>query len=119
MLSLLGENHRLPLFHMAKSFIWLNETKKRIKEFKIGYMINPNLDINKSFRKQVGKYIKTTFGAITQSFIRSTLLKNKTRMLALLTFFKTRAEKISYRVLSFVIYTIIKNYVCIGYLAFQ
>ena len=24
MLSLLGENHRLPLFHMDKSFIWLN-----------------------------------------------------------------------------------------------
>ena len=27
MLSLLGGNHCLPLFHMAKRFIWLNETK--------------------------------------------------------------------------------------------
>ena len=27
MLSLLGANHRLPLFHMAKHFFWLNETK--------------------------------------------------------------------------------------------
>ena len=27
MLSLLGVNHRLPLFHMDKPFIWLNEAK--------------------------------------------------------------------------------------------
>ena len=77
-------------------------------------MINPNFNINKVFRKQVEKCMKTKFCDIIQPFIRATLLKNKTRMLALLTFFKTRAEKISYRVLSFVIYTIIKNYVCIG-----
>ena len=28
MLSLMGGNHLLPLFHMAKLFIWVNETKK-------------------------------------------------------------------------------------------
>ena len=50
-LSLLGENHRLPLFHMAKLFIWVDETKQRINEFTIGYMINPNLNINKTFRE--------------------------------------------------------------------
>ena len=77
-LSLLGGNHVLPLFHMYKRFIWFNETKKRINEFKIGYMINPNLNINKSFREQVGNFMKTTFGAIIQPFIRATLLKNKT-----------------------------------------
>ena len=27
MLSLLGGNHRLPLFHMDQRFIWMNETK--------------------------------------------------------------------------------------------
>ena len=46
MLSLLGENHRLPLFHMAKHFIWLDETKKRINEFTIGYMINLGLNVD-------------------------------------------------------------------------
>ena len=30
MLPLLGTNHRLPLLHMAKHFIWLNETKKHM-----------------------------------------------------------------------------------------
>ena len=50
MLSLLGENHRLPLFHMAKPFIWINETKQHINEFKIVYIINPGLNANKAFR---------------------------------------------------------------------
>ena len=53
MLSLFGANHRLPLFHMAKHHIWLNETKKRINKFTIGYMINPGLNVNKAFREQV------------------------------------------------------------------
>ena len=31
--SLLGTNHRLPLSHMAKSYIWLEEKNQRINEF--------------------------------------------------------------------------------------
>ena len=62
MLLLLGGNHCLPLFHMAKRFIWLIEAKTRINDFKIGYMINPGLNANKSFREQVGKCMKTKFG---------------------------------------------------------
>ena len=48
MLSFLGENHFLPLFHMAKHFIWLNK-KKCMNEFTIGYIINPGLNFNKDF----------------------------------------------------------------------
>ena len=53
MLSFLVANHRLPLFHMAKRFIWINETKQLINEFTIGYMVNPGLNVNKDFREQV------------------------------------------------------------------
>ena len=49
-LSFLGAYHRLPLFHMDKRFIWPNETKKLINEVKIGYIINPRLNVNKTFR---------------------------------------------------------------------
>ena len=49
-LPLLGVNHVLPLLHRAKSFIWIEETKERINEFGIGYMINPNVYVNKDFR---------------------------------------------------------------------
>ena len=119
MLSLFGANHRLPLFHMAKHFIWLNETKKRINEFTIGYMINPGLNINKAFREKVGKCMYTSFGEITQPFIKPTLLKNNTSVLFLIIFYEKRAynPKKAFRVLSCDIYTIIKNYVCIDYLA--
>ena len=61
----------------------------------------------------------TTFGAITQPFIKIHIVKNKTRLLASILFYETRAKNIAYRVLSCVIYTIIKNYVCIDYLACQ
>ena len=57
MLSLLGENHRLLLFHMDKRFIWNNETKKLTNEFTIGYMINPGLNVNKTFREKVKMYV--------------------------------------------------------------
>ena len=73
MLSLLGANHHLPLFCMAKFFIWINETKKSINEFTIGYMINTGLNVNKTFREQVKKVIYTTFGEITQPLIKATL----------------------------------------------
>ena len=69
----MGANHGLPLFHMAKGFIWINETKQRINEFKTGYIINQNLSIKKAFIKQVYTCMKNTFGAITQPHIRSTL----------------------------------------------
>ena len=82
-------------------------------------MINTGLNINKAFRFQVKKIMNTTFGARTQPFIKATLLKKKTRVLALIMFYDTRAENIAYRVFSCVIYSIIKNYVCIDYLAHQ
>ena len=47
MLSLLGENNSLPLFHMAKRFIWIEETKERINKFLIVNMINTKLNIKK------------------------------------------------------------------------
>ena len=77
MLSLLGANNRLPLFHMAKSSIWIEEKKQRINRFSIGYIINPNFNINKAFREQVDKFMNTKFGSITKPRIRSTLSKIK------------------------------------------
>ena len=61
----------------------------------------------------------TTFGAITQPFVKATLLKNNTRVLSLVMFYDTIADKIAYIVLSCVIYTIIKKYFCIDYLSCQ
>ena len=75
MQSLLWTNHRLPLSHMDKSYICLEETKERINEFSIGYMINPTLNINKAFKEQVTKCMKTSFGAMNQPHISKILSK--------------------------------------------
>ena len=111
---LLGTNHLLPLFHMSKLFIWIEETKESINEFSLGYMINPRLNINKSFIEQVIKRMNTIFGEITQPYIITTLEKINTRVLELLFFYETRQNpKKCFRVLSCVLYTIISHYVCI------
>ena len=73
---LLGTNHRLPLSHMDERYIWLKETLERINEFSIGYMINPTLSIDKSFKEQVTEFMKTTSGAMTQPHISKILYKN-------------------------------------------
>ena len=82
MLSLLGANHRLPIFHMAKHFIWIEERKEHINEFSIGYTINLKLNVNKPLIEQVYKCMNNTFGSITQPYIRSKLA-NKKKVLAL------------------------------------
>ena len=60
---------------MDKGSIWLEETKERINEFSIGYIIHPTLNINKGFREKVTKCMKTTFCAITQPHISKILAK--------------------------------------------
>ena len=63
--------------------------------------------------------MNTKSGLITQYHIRATLAKKKTGVLALLIFYKIRKNTKKYfKVLSFVIYTIIKHYACIDYLDF-
>ena len=84
--SLLGTNHRLPLSHMAQSYIWLEETNQLINELSIGYMMNPNLSINKYFKEKVKVCLKTTFSTSTLSHISKLLLKTDTRVLALVMF---------------------------------
>ena len=87
---------------MAKSFIWLEENKEHINEISIGYTINPNLNINISFRKQVNKSMNTIFGEITQPNIITTMEKNNTRAIELSLFCETIADnpKKAFRVLS-------------------
>ena len=75
--------------------------------------------MNKAFREQVFKCMNT-FGPITQPYIGTTLEKNTSRLLALITFYETinNPEK-AFKVLSCVIYIIMSNCVCIDYIACQ
>ena len=63
--------------------------------------------------------MNTTFGEITQPFIKVILAKNITNVLALIMFYDKIKFKKACRVLRYVILNVIKNYVCIGYIACQ
>ena len=73
-------------------------------------MINTGFNVNKAFRDQVEKCMYTTLCKITQPFIKATLSKNNTIVLALIMFYETIEDnpRKYFRVLSCVIYTIIK-----------
>ena len=88
--SLFGTNHRLPLSHMATSYIWLEETNQLINEFSIGYMMNPNFSIDISFKERVKICMKTTFGTMTRQHISKLLSKTNTILLELVMFYDTR-----------------------------
>ena len=75
MQSLLGINRHMPLLHIAKSYIWLEETNQRINELSIEYMMNPNLHKKKYFKEQVKGCFKNTFGPSTNIHIGKILLK--------------------------------------------
>ena len=49
-------------------------------------MVYPGLRVNKAFRDQVEKCMHTTFGELTQTFIKATLSKNNTSLLELIMF---------------------------------
>ena len=66
---LLWTNCHRPLLNMSKSYIWIEETNQHINEFSIGYMMNPNLNTNNAFRKQVKVCFKYTFGPSTNIHI--------------------------------------------------
>ena len=118
MQSMLGANCRMPLLHMSKSYIWIEEKNQRINELSIGYMMNPTLNRNRAFKYQVKVCLKQTFGPDTNSHISKTLQKPNTRVLSLVIFYesgKTIIRKLS-RVFICVIYTITDKCVCIDYL---
>ena len=72
---MVGADCHMPLLHMSKSYIWLEETNQRINEFSIGYMMNPILYKNRDFKDQVKVCFKHTFGPDTTSHINKILQK--------------------------------------------
>ena len=84
-------------------------------------MMNPNLYRNKSFKEKVKACFRNTFGPDTNSHINTILTKKNTRVFALVIFYEhvNINSKKMFKVLSCVIYKIMKKYVCIDYLGTQ
>ena len=71
--SILVTNCHMPLLHMSKSYILMEETNQRINEFSFGYMLIPTLYTNKVFKEQVKVCFKNTFVKDNNSHINSIL----------------------------------------------
>ena len=84
--SVLGANCRIPLIHMSNRKNWIEEKNQRINEFSFAYMLNPTLNKNKYFNEQLKACLINTFGAYTNKHINKTLMKQDTRVLALVVF---------------------------------
>ena len=69
---MLVANCRMPLLHMSKIYIWIEEKNQRINQFSFGYMLNPTLYTNKVFREQVKACLNNIFGADTNKHINKT-----------------------------------------------
>ena len=76
MQSMLGTNFCMPLSHMSKNYIWLEETNQHINEDSILYMMNPTLNRNKVFIDQLKVCLKNTLGPDTNYHISKTIAKN-------------------------------------------
>ena len=120
-MPIVGLNHRLPMLHFSKRMFHGYTTDETINQFSIGCIINPSLKFNNAFRTQVENFLSVTFSAITIKTIKKNLMKNNTRVMALIIIYENNGEipKRLYRVLICVIYSFIDNYVCIDHLSCQ
>ena len=107
--SVLGANCHIPSIHMSNRKIWIEETNQCINEFYFAYMLNPILNKNKAFKDQVKACLNNKFGADNNKHINKTLMKQDTKVLALVVFYELGNfnPRKMFRVLSCVIYTII------------
>ena len=106
---------------MSKILVYLYTTYKRINKSVIDYMINPTLHVNKVFRGQVEKFLRATFHPNTMEIIINIMRNKDTCVIALIIFYesKTKNPIKVYRLLSYVLYYSIDNYVCTDYLCCQ
>ena len=105
----------------AKKMVHFYYTDETINQFAIGYMINPSFNFNKVSREQVEKYLSSTFHDRTMETIRDCMRSKNTCVMALIMFYENNGvkQKIMYRLLRCILYTIIDTYVFIDYLSCQ
>ena len=118
MKSVLGVNCRIPLIHMSKRNIYIEETNECMNDFSFAYMCNSNLYRHKVFKDQVKICLNNTFGADTNKQINVIFLRPNTRVIALIVNYEhgSYSTRKLFKVLSCVVYTIIDKYVGIDYL---
>ena len=106
---------------MSKRMVHIYSTYEQMNQFGIGYIINPSLKINRVFREQVENFLRATFHENKMEIIRDAMKKKDICVIALVMFYETNRTKPKkvFRLLSCVLYYLIKNHICIDYLSCQ
>ena len=89
--------------------------KKLIYQFQVGYMLNPELNINKAFKEKVEINMANSFSGTTMTPVRKVSKKGNNRVLSLLMLYEYIKNKI-FKVLSSIVFYIMENYVCVDYM---
>ena len=58
-------NSCIPILHPTKRIVHIYTAGKTPNQFAIGYMINPSLNFNNTFRTQIGKFLGDHFSITT------------------------------------------------------
>ena len=88
------------------------------QQFQVGLMSNPGLNMNKAFKEQVGSNTELTFDLKTMIPTRKLLREEKSHVISLLIFYKTR-KIMMYKVLGSLVHCTIENYFYLYYLCLQ
>ena len=79
---MVGFNHCISILNLSKIVVHIYTTGKNIHLFSIGYMINPSLKFNKTFRTQVETFLSYYFSIWKMKTIENCLIKNNTYVMA-------------------------------------
>ena len=90
---MLGANHGQFLLHMSRILVYTYTTEKLISQFAIGYMVNPTIHVNKVFREQVEKFLRSTFHQNIMEGIKSVTIKNYIYIISLIMFYNTKNKQ--------------------------
>ena len=83
-MTIVEVNHRPHILHISKRMLHCYTTGKTINPFSIGYMINPSLKFNNTFRTHVEKFLSVPFPIMTMKTIKNGLMKKNTCVMALI-----------------------------------
>ena len=91
-MPIVGVNNYLTILHLSKIMVHIYTTGKTINHFAIGYMINPSLKFNNTFRTQVEKWLGDYFPIMTIKTIKMCLMKKNTSVMALIMIYENNGE---------------------------
>ena len=88
----------------------MNEKEKTVYQFQVGYMLNPELNINREFKEQVVINMTTSFSGATMLPVIKVVKKGNTCVILLLMFYENRKNR-KFNVFSSIFYRIMEIYI--------